>query len=128
MYTSADIMLKKICRGYITASAAVAASGAVYELFSHGVYSYYMIYAFAPVLLLGALPAVILLCRGGFVPTKLGFELYNAGIATLTAGSFIKGVLDIYGTSNGLVAVYPVVGAILLIFGALGLFKQLTKA
>ena len=43
---------------YLTASVFCALFGAVYELFSHGVYSYWMIYAFAFPLLLGAIPCL----------------------------------------------------------------------
>ena len=36
--------------------------------------------------------------------------LWNAGLATLTTGSVIKGVLDIYGSSNKLVLIFLIVG------------------
>lgn len=38
--------------------------------------------------------------------------LYHAGIATLTLGSIVQGVLDIYGTTNQLQPVYWYVGAV----------------
>ena len=42
---------------YLLAAVCCAAFGAIYECFSHGVYSYYMTYAFMIPLLAGALPA-----------------------------------------------------------------------
>ncbi len=81
--------------------------GAIYELFSHEVYSYFMIYAFAFPLLLGTLPYLMLSLSGGTrYPNALYRNLYHAGIATLTTGSIMRGVLDIYGTTNSLGNIY----------------------
>ena len=49
----------------LTAAVFCALFGAVYEVFSHGVFSFYMIYAFAIPLCLGTFPLmIILLCAG----------------------------------------------------------------
>jgi len=85
--------------------------GAVYEYFSHEVYSYHMIYAFGYPLCLGALPCFSLCVTKRLrLPKRLSVNLYNAGIATLTVGSIIKGVLDIYGTSSIYITVYYIAG------------------
>ena len=42
---------------------------------------------------------------------------YNTGIAALTIGSIVRGILDIYGTDNILVNVYRYAGAILVCLG-----------
>ena len=90
--------------------------GAIYELFSHEVYSYFMIYAFAFPLLLGTLPYLMLSLSGGTrYPNALYRNLYHAGIATLTIGSIMRGVLDIYGTTNSLGNIYWFVGVPLLV-------------
>lgn len=99
--------------------------GAIYEVFSHGVYSFYMIYAFAVPLVLGAVPflAAALSAKrqkdGSLfrLPGTLSIHTWNAGIAALTVGCIFQGVLRIYGTTNRLVIVYPVVGVILLLIG-----------
>lgn len=86
--------------------------GAVYERFSHEVYSYYMIYAFAVPLVMGALPYSIMAlkhCR----PDRKFLHLWNSAVITFTIGSIFKGVLDIYGTTNSLLTVYPIAGLIL---------------
>ena len=43
----------------------IAAAAAVYGLFGHGVYSYYMTYAFMIPLLAGALPHLLLALKAG---------------------------------------------------------------
>ena len=86
-------------------SAAVLVFSLVYELFSHGVRSSFM---------LGALPCSMLLlaplrCR----PGVLTRTLWGSGLAALTAGCLFRGVLEIYGTTNRLCAVYWWCGALL---------------
>lgn len=51
------------------------------------------------------------------LPGSLELNAWGSGIAALTVGSIFRGVLDIYGTTNRLVIVYPVVGGILLAAG-----------
>ena len=97
--------------------------GAVYEHFSYGVYSVYMIYAFAIPLLLGVLPFAVMLRFGKrFRLRQSGLKLYHFGIATLTVGSLVKGVLEIYGTTNSLTAFYWMSGALLVLAGLLCAF------
>ncbi len=84
--------------------------GAVYECFSHGVFSYYMIYAFIFPLAGGALPFFLLEFSGCRVPGRLPLNLYHSGIAALTVGCIFRGVLEIYGTTNPLTIVYWAAG------------------
>ena len=99
--------------GHLGAAAFTALFSAVYEHFGHGVWSAYMIFAFAIPLLLGALPAFILLNAKKEAPPSVSVKLWNCGIASFTVGSLFQGVLEIYGTTNRLIIVYPVVGAVL---------------
>ena len=103
---------------YLAAAVLTAAAGAVYEYFSHGVYSNYMIFAFLIPLLAGAVPNIIAAAAGNKKRADRGGSaasaLQLAGGVTLTAGSLLKGALEIYGTTNRLTAVYPVVGTALL--------------
>ena len=92
--------------------------GAVYERFSHEVYSYYMIYAFALPLFLGVLPWSVLALRGRREPVRLAAQLWDSGVLTLAVGSVFEGVLEIYGTTNRLVICYLAAGAALLVAGA----------
>lgn len=92
--------------------------GAVYELFSHEVYSFYMIYAFAIPLLGGVLPFMLAaMLNAAYFPDRLSFNLYNSGIAALTTGSIVNGVLEIYGTDNPLVYAYVFSGVLFILAG-----------
>lgn len=97
-----------------------AVFGCVYELFSHEVYSIFMLDAFFIPLIGGAVP---FLCMAVWekirYPKTISRMLYGFGIVTLTIGSIIKGVLDIYGTTNSLCRIYGYAGFGLVIAGVL---------
>ena len=104
---------------YLVISVFSGLFGAVYELFSHEVYSYYMIYAFAFPLVLGTLPFMILHSKKiRRYPNIFARNLYHSGIAALTVGSIVRGVLDIYGTSNRLSTCYWWLGGSFIIGAA----------
>ena len=113
--------LLRVLRTYLLFTAAAALFGAVYEYFGRGVWSAYMVYAFAAPLLLGVFPALHFLTRKGpeWSITPLTRFLWGAGVAALTVGSIFKGVLDIFGTTNRLILVYPLLGAFMLAAAAL---------
>ena len=107
----------------------LALFGAVYERFGHGVYSYYMIYAFALPLALGLLPALLFgTAKREIVSSRRGRHYWNAGVATLTVGFLFKGALDIYGTDSPFFIVYIIAGAALLLAGqAAGVAARLIR-
>ncbi len=90
----------------------------IYEHFSHGVYSSFMICMFLFPLMGGVVSfgAIRLLPKLPF-PGRITYNIYNSGIATLTVGSCIKGVLEIYGTTSLYMPVYWYVGIILTALG-----------
>ncbi len=95
--------------------------GAVYERFSHEVYSGFMLYAFTVPLIGGTLLCFLLdQFSRKWMPGQLVRELYNAGIATLTVGCIFQGILEIYGTTNKLMMVYWIVGGCFVAAAALG--------
>ena len=100
-----------VIKKYIVFTIFVLVFGLIYEHFSFGVISYYMLGAFLIPLLLGI--CINLIFNGMF--NKYGSFFYNNGVITLTIGSLIKGVLDIYGTTSILLKYY-------LIFGLLFIF------
>lgn len=123
LYTS-DIKKKrkrilKTALIYFAVSLFCVLFGAVYEIFSHGVYSYFMIYAFLIPLAGGALPWLLMvfsLCgRDRRLPKTAVQTLYHCGIISLTVGSLMTGVLNIYGTTNRLTSVYWAAGAALIL-------------
>ena len=115
---------------YLLISLFCALFGAVYEMFSHEVYSFYMIYAFVFPLAGGALPFLILsilLFHIRWYPGTIGRNLYHSGIATLTVGSIVQGILDIYGTTNRLTRIDWYMGISLLVAGmTLAFIKPVT--
>lgn len=82
----------------------------IYENFSHEVYSGFMIYAFLFPLAGGTLPFWIISLYYKKPLKRLPINLYNSGIATLTIGSIMTGILEIFGTTNDIVQIYWFVG------------------
>ena len=126
MYTSVnksvnkDVKNKFVKRSvmYFCISIFCAVFGGIYEIFSHGVYSNCMMYAFLFPLIGGTLYNLILYCFSRFrLQRGLSLIFYNTGIAALTIGSIVRGILDIYGTDNILANVYWYAGAILVCLG-----------
>ena len=102
--------------------------GAIYEVFSHEVYSFYMLYAFVFPLACGTLPFLIIgLCSRMPYPNAVSRNLYHSGIATCTVGSIMLGVLEIYGTTNHLTDLYWPVGIAFLLFGIVLYIMQFLK-
>ncbi len=100
----------------------VALFGAIYEVFSHMVYSYFMIYAFGIPLVLGVIPSLLFMVLRKRISGS-GRISWNCGVAALTVGSIFYGVLEIYGTTNKLIVVYPIVGAMMLVAGIVLQFR-----
>ena len=111
-----DEKLDKISKIYLGISAFCIVFAAIYEYFSHEVYSAFMIFAFL-IQFLGGTVVFYTIKRfaTSTMPGELLVSLYNCGIATLTVGSIFQGVLEIYGTTNSLVNVYLVLGNMLII-------------
>ena len=101
--------------------------GAVYECFSHGVYSYGMLYAFVFPLVLGVLPLLLIAMLRAPYPNRFVRNICHAGIATLTVGSLVSGALEIYGTTNPLTLVYWIVGGALYALGAAVCLRSLFR-
>ena len=102
----------------LLASLFCALLGAVYEVFSHGVYSYGIIYAFVFPLVLGVLPLLLITMLQKPYPNRFARSVFHAGIAALTVGSLVSGALEIYGTENPLTLIYWVAGGALTLLGA----------
>lgn len=94
----------------------------IYEYFSHGVVSYFMIFAFLIPLLNLILNCIFIYSK--FKVTRLSKNLISMSIYTFTFFSIMKGVLDIFGTTNNLIFIYLIVGLLLFIFGVFSLLKK----
>ena len=110
----------KIILSYILITLFCILFSLVYEHFSHGVYSDYMLYMFLFPLIGGVLIfSMIGLVRFLPIPKRLVINLYNSGIATLTIGSCLNGVLEIYGTNSDLISIYWLLGGFLTLSASL---------
>ncbi len=119
MSTSADILKKHLIFN-LAGTLFLVLFGAVYEINSHGVFSYYMIYAFALPLVFGVTLYTILLLIKKY-PNRVFLNLWNSAIAAFSVGSVFQGVLEIFGTTNALSIVYPIAGAALTVSSLLSL-------
>lgn len=95
----------------------------IYALFGHGVHSPAMTYMFLYPLIGGCLiygVIGLLIPKGNQLPGyRLFYNIYNSGIATLTVGSFLKGILEIAGTSSGYVGLFYTIGALFIAVAAI---------
>lgn len=92
--------------------------GRVYEMFSHNVYSSYMMDAYIIPLILGFLVSLMISIFKLKI-NRLSVNIYNAGVSTITVYSILRGVLEIYGTTNTLINIYLFIGVPLLIIGSI---------
>ena len=104
---------------YLLVTVLCAVFGAVYEAFSHGVYAFGMLYAFAIPLLGGVLPALLLARYGRALPSDTAVQLWHFGISALTVGTLFSGALEIYGTTSRFTAVYWLAGGVCLLLSLL---------
>ena len=98
----------------------------VYSLYGHGVSSDFMTYMFLFPLLGGSLVfgMCYLLKNRVKAPSRLSFNLYNSGIACLTVGSCLKGVMEIAGYGSDYIKVYFAMGLFFVFFGLLAYIMQ----
>ena len=100
-------------RRYALAALLCAAFSAVYEHFSHGVWSVWMVMLFAYPLVLGVVPALLERMLD-FEAPMTSRQIWACGVMTLAVGSCLRGVLEIYGTTSPLVVFYQPVGLALM--------------
>ena len=123
MFTLVTEKNKAVLRGRafrgLIVSLALAAAGAVYEAFGHGVWSFAMVYAFMiPLAGVTLLSMLLERSRSRVMPGELPVLLWHMGLAALTTGSLFGGALEIYGTTSRLLSVYWVIGGALAAAGA----------
>jgi len=94
----------------------------IYSLFGHDVSSPFMSYAFAFSLVLGVVGFTLF--GRLHLDNHIAFNLYNAGIATLTVGSILRGIIDIAGADTTYPVYYFFVGTIFVAIGGLMYFYQ----
>ncbi len=113
---------KKTASTYLFTTLFCIALNYVYSLFGHGVSSPFMSYAFVFSLVLGVVGFILL----GWLDldNRVAFNLYNAGIATLTVGSILQGIIDIAGADTTYPVFYFFIGTVFVVVGGLMYFYQ----
>lgn len=103
----------------------------IYALFAHGVESPYMRWLFVYPLVAGFVWAVgysLFRTRLGRGSARIGFNLYNMGLAALMAGSLLHGIFDIAGTASPYTAWFFMCGAALVCMAALAWLVAVLRA
>lgn len=87
----------------------------VYTVFGYGETSPFMQFMFAAPLIGGAIPAIILAAtrRDGAV-SRAAFNLWNSGIATVTVGCLVRGIINISGRFTDFDVYYWIAGGALI--------------
>lgn len=125
--------LGKTIAVYLLMTVLTIAVNLIYGLFGHGVHSAAMTGMFLYPLLGGALGYLLIdrtmafITR--FVVYRIGYNSYNSGLAALTVGSFLKGILEIAGTNSPYLIIFfflgwVAVGIGLMVFGFLAVTNQ----
>jgi hypothetical protein len=113
--------IRKTIAVYLALSLIAIAVDNIYAIFGHGVRSAAMTWMFLYPLIGGTLfyllIELLLPWINRFTGYRVFFNIYNSGTATLTTGSFLKGILDIAGTSSPYVAVYYIAGWVFIVSG-----------
>lgn len=117
---------KKTVRIYVFTTLFCIVFNYIYSLFGHGVSSPFMSYAFVFSLVLGVWGFLVF---GRLrLENRNAYHLYNAGIATLTVGSVLRGIIEIAGADTTYPIYYFIVGTILVVVGGLMYFYQWAQA
>jgi len=122
----------KIMLVYLAVSILCIAVNKIYATFGHGVSSDAMKGMFLYPLMGGILffpVSGILISRiSKYYGDRMFFNIYNSGIATLTVGSFLKGIMDIAGTSSQYVVLYYQIGWVCIAFSLiLSMIRKYSK-
>ncbi len=96
---------------YVAIAAFLALFGFIYENYSHDVFSYSMVYAFAPALIAAGFYLLCGLIKAFPVPRRVLNFFVDAAVATFTMGLLLKGAVEIYGSDNELIPIFFYVGA-----------------
>jgi len=102
---------QKKATGYTVATAIFIFVGFVYELFGHGIYSNYMIYAFVFPFFGMAFWRLESKKKKDIWLTEFFAASFTCCIASFTACFIFKGVIDIYGTTSSWLKYYMYLSA-----------------
>ncbi|MFH0403100.1 hypothetical protein ACHBIE_10265 [Streptococcus sp. A23] len=97
----------------------------VYESLSYGETAFHMHYLFCVTLIGGSLLLGLMTIHRTL--SRLTYNLWNSGVATITAGFLLRGIINLSGRSTTLDQPYWYVGAGFLTLAAISLFIKQAK-
>ncbi|HFI0346064.1 TPA: hypothetical protein ACGOWL_001485 [Streptococcus suis] len=104
---------------YLATTAFLFIFSRIYESLSYGEVSIFMHYMFCVTLVGGGLLLGLLTIKPNL--SRLTFNLWNSGVATITAGFLLRGIINLSGRSTTLDQPYWFVGAGFLILALISL-------
>jgi len=122
--TKKQIYWKK-AKKYLGIALFMIFAGFVYESFSHGVYSNYILYAFVFTMAAALFYFAICAAKKKIVLQEKTMDLLAAFVTTISISFVFNGVIDIYGTTSKWSLVYWVLSAVTGIVFAVVLYKNL---
>ena len=105
---------------YLAMAAFLFIFSRIYESLSYGEVSVFMHYMFCATLVGGILLLGLLQVKPNL--SRITYNLWNSGIATITAGCLLRGIINLSGRSTTLDQPYWYVGAGFLVLSLITLF------
>lgn len=105
---------------YLATTAFLFVFSRIYESLSYGEVSIFMHYMFCVTLIGGALLLGMLTLKPNL--SRMTFNLWNSGVATITAGFLLRGIINLSGRSTTLDQPYWFIGAGFLVLALISLF------
>jgi hypothetical protein len=112
---------------YLAVAALCVIVDNIYALYGHGVRSSAMDFMFLYPLLGGFIIKFLSLHVHGDDSQgwkRIGVNLYNSGIAALTCGSLLRGIVEIAGTDSVYINYFFVAGGIMVFCGIVGILRE----
>ncbi|NQM29648.1 hypothetical protein HO415_02965 [Streptococcus suis] len=110
---------------YLAMTAFLFIFSRIYESLSYGEVSVFMHYMFCTTLVGGILLLGLLQVKPNL--SRITYNLWNSGIATITAGGLLRGIINLSGRSTTLDQPYWYVGAGFLALSLITLFISDTR-
>ncbi len=123
---------KKTTHVYIGVAIFCIVFNTIYEHFSYGEYSLHMRYMFIAPILFGIIPFTVATTKSkqGSVclwESRISYNLWNCGIATLLSGCIVRGIINISGRYSDYDIIYRIGTGLFFIVSILLSLKNISK-
>ncbi|HFR3653962.1 TPA: hypothetical protein ACHVEU_000901 [Streptococcus suis] len=118
--TNSTTRVSRTFISYLAITAFLFIFSRIYESLSYGEVSVFMHYMFCVPLIGGALLLGMLTLMPSL--SRITFNLWNSGVATITAGCLLRGIINLSGRSTTLDQPYWYIGAGFLVLALISLF------